>query len=95
MIGAGAGKVLHKKTGSKLEEEAGKTIPLGGAGLIVAYKHDHADMIEPAVTRAIKKVVGEAEGHHVEALKGRARRCAGEDGCRGWMNRGRRADPHS
>ena len=69
-IGAGAGKVLHKKTGSRIEEEAGKTIPVGGAGLIVAYKHDHADTIEPAVTRAIKKVVGEAEGRHVEALKG-------------------------
>ena len=70
VIGAGAGKVLHKKTGSKIEEEAGKTIPIGGAGLIVAYKHDHADTIEPAVTRAVKKVVGEAEGRHVEALKG-------------------------
>lgn len=35
-----------------------------------SYKHDHADTIEPAVTRAIKKVVGEAEGRHVEALKG-------------------------
>ncbi len=70
VIGAGAGKVLHKKTGSKIEEEAGKTIPIGGAGLIVAYEHDKADTIEPAVTRAIKKVVGEAEGRHVEALKG-------------------------
>ncbi len=68
-IGAGAGKVLHKKTGSKIEEEAGRTIPIGGAGLIVAYKHNHADTIEPAVTRAVKKVVGEAEGHHAEALK--------------------------
>ncbi|MET0715636.1 MAG: DUF1269 domain-containing protein [Mycetocola sp.] len=69
VIGAGAGKLLHKKTGSKIEEDAGKTIPLGGAGLIVAYKHEYADTIEPAVTRAIKKVVGEAEGRHVEALK--------------------------
>ncbi len=64
------GRCLHERTGSKIEEEAGKTIPIGGAGLIVAYKHDHADTIEPAVTRAIKKVVGEAEGRHVEALKG-------------------------
>ena len=80
VIGAGAGKVLHKKTGSKLEEEAGKTIPIGGAGLIVAYKHDHADAIEPAVTRAIKKVVGEAEGHHVEALKGALADAQAEDG---------------
>jgi len=68
-IGAGAGKILHQRTESKIEEEAGKTIPLGGAGLIVAYKHDHADIVEPAVTRAIQKVVGEAEGRHVEALK--------------------------
>jgi uncharacterized membrane protein len=70
VVGAGAGKVLHKKTGSKIEEAAGETIPIGGAGLIVAYKHDHADVIESAVTRAVKKVVGEAEGRHVEALRG-------------------------
>lgn len=69
-IGAGAGKVLHEKAGTKIEEEAGTTIPIGGAGLIVAYKRDHAGTIEPAVTRAVKKVVGEAEGRHVEALKG-------------------------
>ena len=41
----------------------------GGAGLIVAYPHSAAAKVEPAVTRAIKKVVGEAEGHHVQALK--------------------------
>ena len=62
--------MLHKRTGSKIEEAAGETIPLGGAGLIVAYKHADAETVEPAVTRAIKKVVGDAEGHHVEALKG-------------------------
>ena len=70
VIGAGAGKVLHKKTGSKIEEAAGETIPIGGAGLIVAYEHGNAETIEAAVTRAIQKVVGEAEGRHVEALKG-------------------------
>jgi uncharacterized membrane protein len=70
VVGAGAGKVLHNKTGSKIEEAAGETIPIGGAGLIVAYNHDQAGAIEPAVTRAIQKVVGEAEGRHVEALKG-------------------------
>jgi uncharacterized membrane protein len=69
-IGAGAGKLLHKKSESKIEEAAGETIPIGGAGLIVAYEHSEADVIEPVVTRAIKKVVGEAEGRHVEALKG-------------------------
>ena len=69
-IGAGAGKLAQKKAGGKIEEAAGETIPLGGAGLIVAYQRDQAEMIEPAVTRAITKVVGEADGHHVQALKG-------------------------
>ena len=69
-VGAVAGESLHKKTGSKIEEAAGETIPLGGAGLIVAYKREDAEVIEPAVTRAIKQVVGEADGRHVAALKG-------------------------
>lgn len=68
--GAVAGKALHQKSGKKIEEAAGDTIPLGGAGLIVAYERDHAAVVEPAVTRAIQKVVGEADGHHVAALKG-------------------------
>ncbi len=37
VIGAGAGKLLHHKTTEKLGEQAGETIPIGGAGLIVAY----------------------------------------------------------
>ena len=69
-VGAVGGKALHEKTGSKIEESAGETIPIGGAGLIVAYRHEDADTVEPAVTRAIQKVVGEAEGRHVKALKG-------------------------
>ncbi len=69
-IGGGAGKLLHHRTANKLEEQAGATIPIGGAGLIVAYPHSASSKVEPAVTRATKKVVGEAEGHHVEALKG-------------------------
>ena len=52
------------------EEQAGATIPIGGAGLIVAYPRSAAEKVQPCVTRAIKKVVGEAEGHHVQALKG-------------------------
>ena len=69
VIGAGTGKLLHRKTQSKLEEQAGATIPLGGAGLIVAYPRSAAEKVQPAVTRAITKAVGEAEGHHVQALK--------------------------
>ena len=43
-------------------EQAGETIPLGGAGLIVAYSRSEAEKVEPAVTRAVQKPVGEAEG---------------------------------
>ena len=69
-LGAGAGKLLHHKIAGKIGDQAGETIPLGGAGLIVAYSHSEADKVEPAVTRAVQKTVGEAEGSHVKALKG-------------------------
>jgi arylsulfatase len=69
-IGAVSGKLLHKKSSKQIEEQAGETIPIGGAGLILAYPHKAAGVVEPAVTRAIKHVVGEADGHHVKALKG-------------------------
>src|SRR5207344_708003 len=65
-FGAVGGKLLHRRPESKLEEQAGATIPIGGAGLIVAYPRADAEKVEPAVKRAIKKVVGEAEGHHVQ-----------------------------
>ena len=66
----GGGRRCTRRAGSKIEEQAGETIPLGGAGLIVAYQREHAEVVEPAVTRAITKVVGEADGRHVAALKG-------------------------
>lgn len=69
-MGAGAGALLHHEAAEKLGAQAGETIPIGGAGLIVAYSRTEADEIEPSVARAVKKVVGEADGRHVEALKG-------------------------
>ena len=69
-MGAAGGKLLHHKAASKLEAQAGATIPIGGAGLIVAYPKSSAEQVEPAVTRAVEKAIGEAEGHHVQALKG-------------------------
>ena len=69
-LGAVGGNALHNKTGSKIEEAAGDTIPIGGAGLLVAYHRDVADQVEAAVTRSITRAVGEAEGRHVKALKG-------------------------
>ena len=69
-IGAAGGALLHKQLGNGISEKAGDTIPIGGAGLIVAYPRSAAEKVEPAVTRAVQKVVGQAEGHHVQALKG-------------------------
>ena len=69
-LGAGAGKLLHHKSGEKLAEQAGETIPLGGAGLIVVYSKDDAETVEAAVTRAVSQTIGEAEGRHVQAVKG-------------------------
>jgi uncharacterized membrane protein len=70
VIGAGTGKLLHHRTAEKLREQAGATISIGGAGLIVAYPHSAAGSVEPAVTRAVTRALGEAEGHHVQALRG-------------------------
>jgi uncharacterized membrane protein len=69
VAGAVAGELLHRQTASKIRDQAGVTIPIGGAGLIVAYPRSQASKVEPAITRAIEKVTGEAEGHHVQALK--------------------------
>jgi hypothetical protein len=35
-----------------------------------AYSHSEAEKVEPAVTRPVQKAIGEAEGRHVQALKG-------------------------
>ena len=69
-MGAVSGEVLHRRTTSKLGEQVGRTLPLGGGGLLVAYPHSQAEHIKPAITRAIEKTTGEAEGHHVKALRG-------------------------
>ena len=69
VIGAGVGKIAQKKVESALEAQAEETIPIGGAGLIVVYDHKHAATIEAAVSRPIKKVIGEATDSHVKAVK--------------------------
>lgn len=68
-LGAGLGKLARRKAKSKIEKQAEDTIPIGGAGLIVAYPRSQGEKIEPSVTRAIKKAIGEAEGSHVKALQ--------------------------
>ena len=69
-LGAGAGKLLHHKTADEIGKQAGEAIPVGGAGLIVVFSRSEAERVEPAVTRAVQQVKGEAEGRHVQAVKG-------------------------
>ena len=68
-LGAGLGKIVQRKTKDKIQKQAEETIPIGGAGLIVAFPSSEHAKIDAAVTRAIKKAVGEAEGAKVKALQ--------------------------
>jgi uncharacterized membrane protein len=68
-VGAGVGKAASSKVKSQIEQQAADTIPWGGAGVIIAYPRSSADEVDKAVSHALKKVVGEAEGKKVKALK--------------------------
>jgi uncharacterized membrane protein len=69
-IGAGLGQLFHMASATKLKEEAGAAIPIGGAGLILIYPRTSAPTVEPAVKRAISATKGEAEGRHLQAVRG-------------------------
>lgn len=69
VVGGALGHLAHSKVKSKIEEQADQTIPWGGAGLIVAYPSSSADGVDAAVNHSLKKIVGEAEGKKVTALK--------------------------
>ena len=69
VVGGVVGEALHRATETKVKGQ-GTTIPLGCAALILAYPHSSSATVEPVVTRAVSRVVGEAEGHHVKALTG-------------------------
>ena len=68
-VGGALGKVAHSRAKSMIEKQSEQTIPWGGAGVIVAYPHSSSDAVDKAVSRALKKAIGEAEGTKVKALK--------------------------
>ena len=80
LLGAGAGKVLHEKTGSKIEEAAAETIPIGGAGLIVAYKHADAKVSNGLSDARDHEGGRRGRGPPRSGPQGSAGRCAGEAG---------------
>ena len=62
-LGAGTGKLLHHKSSEKIGEQAGRDDPARRRGLDrYLLEVRGRRRIEPAVTRAVKKTVGEAEG---------------------------------
>jgi uncharacterized membrane protein len=69
-MGAAVGKILHEVAAHELKQRAAASMPIAGAGLIVAYPKLSADKVKPAVKRAIRIVEGEAKGHHLRALTG-------------------------
>jgi hypothetical protein len=69
-MGGLLGEGLHLLTETKVKAQAAAMIPLGCAALIIAYPHSSADAVEPVVTRALSKAKGEAQGHHLQALRG-------------------------
>jgi uncharacterized membrane protein len=69
VIGGLVGEGLHLLTETKVKGQAATMIPLGCAALIVAYPHSSAGALEPAVTRALTRAMGEAQGHHLQALR--------------------------
>ena len=68
-VGAGLGALAHHEVKKKIEQQAFDNIPYGGAGLIVAYPRSSNDDVDKAVTHALKKAVGEADGKKLAALK--------------------------
>lgn len=68
-VGAGLGALAHHELKEKIEQQAFDIIPFGGAGLIVAYPCSSATEVDSAVTLALKKAVGEADGEKLAALK--------------------------
>jgi uncharacterized membrane protein len=68
IAGGVLGEALHLLLVNKVHQQAA-TVPLGCAVLILAYPRSSAPHVEAAVTRAVSKVVSEATGHHVQALR--------------------------
>jgi len=69
VVGGALGDLAHHEVKRRIEEQAFDTIPFGGAGLIVAYPRSSAERVDQAVSRSLKKAVGEADGRKLDALK--------------------------
>jgi arylsulfatase len=68
-IGAGAGRLLHNSVAAKLQEQVESTIRAGGAGMIRHTPHSSAREVEAAATRAVSRLISQAEGSQLKDLR--------------------------
>ena len=69
VLGGALGEALHLLSESRVRGRAAELVPLGCAGLVVAYPRSSGPSVQPVVTRAITTVTGEGRAHHLQALK--------------------------
>ena len=79
IVGAGVGKIAQRKVESALEAQAEATIPIGGAGLIVVYDHEHAEVIEAGGHASHQEGRRRGDRQPREGRQGGPRRRVGED----------------
>ena len=70
LMGGVLGEAMHLLTETKVKDQAATMIPLGCAALILAYPRSSATDVQPVVRRAVTQVTGQANGHHLQALRG-------------------------
>ena len=68
-IGGLLGEALHLLAENKVKGQAAPMLPLGCAVLILACPSAAAGTVEPVVSRAVSKAIGQGHGHHVQALR--------------------------
>ena len=78
-LGAGVGKTVQRKVAAGIKEEAQDSIPIGSAGLMVAYPPGSGPVVEAAVKRAITRTIGDRDRLTFGGVEGCARRRTGTD----------------
>jgi hypothetical protein len=68
-VGGLVGQAMHALARRNLGRQAATTVPIGGDAVILAYPRSSAARVEPVVTHAVTRVVDQAQGHHVQALR--------------------------
>jgi uncharacterized membrane protein len=72
-VGAAAGGLLgkfaRKRVASGIGEKMDEALPPGSAGVIAIYEHAHADLVDGALTNAIRKSTAQIDKASAKELK--------------------------